>query len=313
MSTGRLSRAAGLVGAFVRLGRPLFLVGGFINYGLGAAVAVATGHGLDLRRYLLGQAAVTAFHLMTHYANDFFDYEADRANATPTRWSGGSRVLPGGELPRVVALIAALLLAALGVGLSLGVAGSPAVGPWAGPALAAVLVLSWGYSAPPLRLHSTGLGELDTAVVVTGLVPFVGFYLQAPDLTGWPTLLAACLPLACLQFAMLIAIEFPDAAGDAAVGKRTLVVRLGARGGAWLYGAAVAMAFVAVGLGAGMGWLPWFPAALAGALAPLGAWRIRRIAVGDHLHPRRWESVTFWAVALLVAVSMALLLGFMAR
>ena len=37
------------------------------------------------------------------------------------------------------------------------------------------------------------------------------------------------VPLALLQFAMLLAIEFPDATGDAATGKRTLVVRLGAR------------------------------------------------------------------------------------
>src|SRR4051812_43557523 len=41
------------------------------------------------------------------------------------------------------------------------------------------------------------------------------------------TPLLGVLPLCCLQFAMLLAIDFPDAAGDAFVGKRTLVVRLG--------------------------------------------------------------------------------------
>ena len=47
---------------------------------------------------------MTAAQLMTHYANDYFDLEADRANRTPTRWSGGSRVLPAGVLPPRVAL-----------------------------------------------------------------------------------------------------------------------------------------------------------------------------------------------------------------
>jgi 1,4-dihydroxy-2-naphthoate octaprenyltransferase len=78
-----------------------------------------------------------------------------------------------------------------------------------------MLVLAWEYSAPPLRLHSTGLGELDTALVVTALVPFAGYYLQAPGLQALPLLLCAIAPLCALQFAMLLAIEFPDAAGDA--------------------------------------------------------------------------------------------------
>ena len=101
------------VGAFVRLGRPLFLVGGLVFYGLGAAIAAYVGGGreIDWRRYVWGQIAVTAAHLMTHYCNDYFDFHADQANATPTRWSGGSRVLPAGELPRAAALVAALVLA----------------------------------------------------------------------------------------------------------------------------------------------------------------------------------------------------------
>ncbi|MDB4979874.1 MAG: 1,4-dihydroxy-2-naphthoate polyprenyltransferase, partial [Myxococcales bacterium] len=81
------------VRAFVKLGRPLFLGGGFVMYGLGAALAKYAGARLDWHRYAWGQLAVTAIQLMTHYANDYFDLVADRANRTPTAWSGGSRVL----------------------------------------------------------------------------------------------------------------------------------------------------------------------------------------------------------------------------
>ncbi|MBC7976623.1 MAG: prenyltransferase, partial [Myxococcales bacterium] len=228
--------------AFLRLGRPLFLGGGFLMFGLGAGIAALAGHAIDLQRYVLGQAAVTAFQLMTHYANDYFDYDADLANKTPTTWSGGSRVLANAELPRHVALSAALVLAVIGAGVTLAlwhVAGGRVA-----LVLCAIGVLAWAYSAPPLRLCASGLGELDTAVVVTGLVPALGFLLQAPDLVGLGVLGLAIVTPFLLQIAMLLAIEFPDAAGDAATGKRTLVVELGAARAAKLYVAITALAYL---------------------------------------------------------------------
>ena len=170
--------------SIIKLGRPLFLGGGFILYALGAAIAAATGHPISPVRYALGQGAVTAFQLMTHYANDYFDYEADRANLTPTKWSGGSRVLSEGELPRHVALVAAVVLAVIGFACATALGGSTLVV----ATLVAIFVLAWEYSAPPLRLCASGLGELDTAIVVTVLVPWVAFSLQAPDLVGLHTL-----------------------------------------------------------------------------------------------------------------------------
>ncbi|HEY0478531.1 MAG TPA: prenyltransferase [Kofleriaceae bacterium] len=291
--------------AFVRLGRVKFLGGGFVLYALGAAVAAVSGHAIDARRYLLGQACVTAFQLMTHYANDYFDYEADRANATPTRWSGGSRVLANAELPRSVALVAAIAFAALGVGL--GAWTARGAGAWPGPILGAIAVLAWEYSAPPLRLCATGLGELDTAIVVTGLVPLLGFALQAPDLAGGRLLAVALVPPFLLQIAMLLAIEFPDAAGDAATGKRTLVVRLGAARAARLYAAITAAAFAWLPV-AGLLGLPARVALCAAIPAPLALWRIARIA--EHRDPAAFARLTTFAVVLLVATSLGELAAF---
>ena len=285
--------------AFVKLGRPQFLVGGFINYGLGAAVARLCGHAIDVRRYVLGQAAVTAFQLMTHYANDYFDLDADRANTTPTRFSGGSRVLPGGQLPHGIALVAALVLAAIGVVL-IGAIGEHV------PLLLAMGVLAWAYSAPPLRLCARGLGELDTALVVTGLVPWLGFAMQAPGLRGAGVLLAAIAPAMLLQFAMLLAIEFPDAAGDAATGKRTLVVRLGAAPAAKLYAAATAAAYLWLPIAWRLG-VPALATLFAALPLPVAAWRIARIA--DHRDHDAHERMTFFAVAQVVAVPALVLAG----
>ncbi|HVV53155.1 MAG TPA: prenyltransferase, partial [Polyangia bacterium] len=281
--------------AFVKLGRPQFLVGGFVLYGLGAALAVAGGAPFDGWRFGWGQLVVTATQLMTHYANDYFDLAADRANRTPTRWSGGSRVLPDGALAPAVALRAARLLlavAAIAAAVLARRAGGGAL------ALAAAMIgLAWGYSAPPLRFCARGLGELTTALVVTVLVPVFGYRLQAGAVAA-PIFFAAALP-AALQFAMLLAIELPDAAGDVAAGKRTLVVRLGALAAARLYAALTLAAFGALPLWARAG----LPARVAMApllLAPIAIWQAARVARGAYGDPARWGSVAFWAVALLI-------------
>jgi 1,4-dihydroxy-2-naphthoate polyprenyltransferase len=239
---------------------------------------------------------VTLTQLMTHYANDYFDLDADRANLTPTRWSGGSRVLPGGVLAPVVALRAAVtLLGAAAVAaalLALRVGAAP------GALAAAMIAIAWQYSAPPGRLCARGLGEAATALVVTLMVPAFGFLLQARGLAA-PLVLAAVLPCA-LQFAMLLAIEFPDAAGDAAAGKRTLVVRMGALPAARLYAALTLAGFGALPVWA----LAGLPARVALAplvLAPIAVWQAVRVARGGYGDPSRWGSIAFWSVALLIA------------
>jgi 1,4-dihydroxy-2-naphthoate polyprenyltransferase len=298
------------VGAFVRLGRPLFLVGGLVFYGLGAAIAAHVGGGreIDWRRYVWGQLAVTAAHLMTHYCNDYFDFHADQANATPTRWSGGSRVLPAGELPRAAALLAALVLAVLacaGTAILVGHAGAPST---VAALMLAIVILSWEYSAPPLRLHSTGWGELEVAVVVSGLVPLTGFYVQAGQWALLP--FVAIAPLAGLQFAMLLSIEFPDAAGDAATGKRTLVVRHGAAWAARLYQLTLIAVYVSLPLLVLAG-VPTIVAACALLTSPIAAWQVWRMHRGAFRAPEKWESIAFWSVALLVVTSALELIGFL--
>lgn len=295
---------------FLKLGRPLFLVGGFVLFALGAAVAAFVGATIDWHLYALGQLTVTSFQAMTHYANDYFDYEADRANRSATRWSGGSRVLANGELPRSVALSAAVALALLGSTVAANLVAHDETGPWTAALFLLMLILSWAYSAPPLKLHSRGVGELNVAVVVTFLVPLAGFYLQSPELRGFRLLLLALVPLCALQFAMVLGVAFPDAAADASVGKRTLVVRCGGPRAAWIYGLSVGSAYLALPWLA-LGGLPSLVSAAATVGAPIAGWRLWRvIGCADWRSPERFESLAFWAVALLVGTSLFELAAF---
>jgi 1,4-dihydroxy-2-naphthoate octaprenyltransferase len=293
--------------SFIRLGRPHFLVGGLLLYGLGVAMARFSGAPLNWPALIWGQVAVTATQLMTHYSNDYFDLAADRVNQTPTAWSGGSRVLPEGRLPPWVALAAALFLA--GLAAAAGIILATTIRPGAPPLLLTflALALAWGYSAPPLQLHSRGLGELTTALLVPGLTPLLGFYLQATRLDWLP--IQAVVPLCCLQFAMLLAIEVPDAAGDAAAGKRTLVVRLGHTPAGYLHAAILLVAYAALPLLVLLG-LPQPVALAAGLLAPLAAWRAWRTLRGDWNRVACWGRLGLWSIVLLMSTALAELVAF---
>jgi 1,4-dihydroxy-2-naphthoate octaprenyltransferase len=254
-----------LAAAFLRLSRPKFLIGGFAGYALGAAIAAYEGAPIWTARYAAGQAMVTAFHLMTHFANDYFDEQSDR-HGTPAEFSGGSGVLVRGELPPSAALVAALVCAALGL---LAVAGFAAAGQFTAAGIgAAIGALAWSYSAPPLRLAGRGLGEANTAVVVAILVPLAGYATFTGAVDGLA--LTATLAPACAMFAMMIAVEWPDRAADAAGGKRNLIVRFGPAVAARLAAAGalliVPALFIAIGRGA-----PWAGAAFALLLVPLVA------------------------------------------
>lgn len=254
------------IAAFVRLSRLEFLVGGLLAGAFGTAVAAYEGSRIDWRAFALAQGTVSIFHLMTHYANDYYDRESD-ALTRRTRFSGGSGTLVDGSLEPRVALIAATVCAALGAAgvVALWFAGfetSAALGAAIGP-------LAWFYSAPPLRLLGRGLGELDTTLVVCVLVPLCTYAAQRGALDELA--LASTLPAAAAMFAMMLAVETPDVEADAATGKRNLVVRLGRRNAASL---AVA-AFALVGLGCALALAAGAPAtlALAGvAVLPLAAW-----------------------------------------
>jgi 1,4-dihydroxy-2-naphthoate polyprenyltransferase len=305
MSTQGISRSAPPVRTFVtrafavvRLGRPIFLLGGLSLYGLGTLAAVRNGYAFELVPFLLGQLAVSAIQLMTHYANDYFDFEADRANLTPTRWSGGSRVLVNGELPRRVALHAALFVGAVAVVATIALLFTAGPTP---PKLGAVLLLvliqllAWSYSGPPFKFHSRGLGEPTTALVVPFLTPLAGYVVVAGRVELLP--MALSLPLCLLQIAMLLTIEFPDYEGDHTVGKSSWVVLLGPKRAAGLTATLIVGAFAAAFSGVWLGVPPGVALGWLGIL-PLGALQLVWLRRGDFRRRAAWEQLSFGAVAL---------------
>ena len=284
--------------AWVKLGRFIFLTGGFVMYNLGVAVALYQHIDINWITYALGQMIVTSTQLMVHYSNDYFDYEVDALNETYTPWSGGSRILPDNQLPRSVALITALIFAVIALLGTLLLAITQKVGPLAVPLLVLSVILSWGYSSPPLRLHSRSLGEITASIIVAGFTPFLGYYLQSGEINT--TILLAIVPLMLMQFNMLLSVHLPDVEGDRLAGKQTLVVRLGKSQTGKLYRLLLGLAYASTPILLLAG-LPGLPALAIVIPLPLGLflwWR-----TSGPLPSKEMSAIAFLSIALLMSTA----------
>lgn len=224
----------------LRMTRPAFLLLTVVGCVLGTATASACGCGLDLPLALGATLLAVLAHAAGNVLNDLHDARngADAANQQGLfPFTGGSRLIQNGVVTeqQTADLAKALLLILVPAGLLLAVkaGGGVIVLGLAG------LALAWAYSAPPFKLVSRGLGEI-TVALVWFLVVIGADYVQRRSFFVIPA--SAALGFALMVAALLVINGFPDAAADARVGKRTLVVRLGPSGAAALYGGLVVSA-----------------------------------------------------------------------
>jgi 1,4-dihydroxy-2-naphthoate octaprenyltransferase len=293
--------------SFLRLGRPLHLLGGLVFHGLGLSAAAFAGAAIDGRIALWCQLLISTSQLMTHYANDYFDQDADAATTTPTRWASGSRVLPEGHLPGWVALIGAGAWGIAALASAFRLAGMAPSGPMTLALALTSIALAWGYSEPPFWLNRRGMGELSAALLIPGLTSLLAFQAQTGGLALLPAL--AAFPLCCLQFAMLLAVNFPDAAGDARVDKRTLVVILGPARASRLSLAALGLAYLPLPILWRLGLPPLVVLAVLCTL-PIALAQARRIQRGAALRAELWDPLAFWSIGHLMGCALLETLAF---
>ena len=292
---------------FVRLSRPIFLVGGALVYALGAAIAHYLGINLDPARYLTGQGLVLCIQLTANYLNEYFDAAGDRTNTNRTPLSGGSGVLGADGLKPHVALYAAIASMALTASLSTALLklGDPSILAWT--ILILGLLGAIAYSAPPLRLAASGYGELIVSILVSALVPAFAFVLQTGELHA--LLAASSMPLIALHLAMLVVLEFPDYAADLSSGKRTLTVRLGWRTAMRIHDFALGFAVLSllIALWIGMPTRIAISMTITLPLATAQVWQLSRIRRG---FPPRWRMLTIGGVAVFILAVYFELIGF---
>jgi 1,4-dihydroxy-2-naphthoate octaprenyltransferase len=220
-------------------------------------ILIAASHGtFDLVSAALTVIGAAFVQLGLNVANDVFDsvQGADDANVTPTKFSGGSRVIQYGlvSLRQMAGLATVFYVLAGVVGLVLlATRGSTAL-----LVIGVVgFIVSIGYTAPPLKFVYRGLGEIAVALGFGPMMLLGAYVVQTRGALSWEPFVAS-IPVALLVAMILYVNEIPDRRGDARAGKRTLPVRFSSRAVIGGYNVAATAAYVAIVIGVVAGILP---------------------------------------------------------
>ena len=239
-----------MIRLWIQGARPRTLAAAVVPVAVGTAAAAS-----DVVWWRAAVALVVAVALQVgvNYANDYSDgiRGTDANRVGPARLVGGGAVVPG--------QVKWAAFAAFGVAAMAGLVLAIVVAPWLIAVGLACIVAGWYYTGGKRPYGYAGLGEV-AVFVFFGLVATAGTaFVQTEELT-WVAVVAA-VPVGLLASALLVANNQRDIDQDRAAGKRTLAVRLGDRGTAWLYAALVAAAYAVAGVLAID--RPWTPLTLA--------------------------------------------------
>ncbi|RKY02040.1 1,4-dihydroxy-2-naphthoate octaprenyltransferase [Candidatus Poribacteria bacterium] len=286
---------------WIRAFRAPFFTASIVPVLLGAAVAYARTGTVRLADLLLTLSGVVALHAGTNLANDYFDHLSgnDWVNRNHGPFNGGSRVIQEGLIRPGSILIASLCCFALGcaIGLYLN---------WKLPGnvvlfLGLIGVISgFFYTAAPIRFGYRGIGEPLVGLNFGVLVVLGSYYVQTGRLAWEPVI--ASIPVSLLIAAVLWVNELPDYEADAAVGKRTMVVRLGVRRASYVYAVLLTLPYLWLAIPFKLN--PW--AALPILTAPLAIRSIGVVLRARGLSWRELAPANAGTVALHLAFGLAL-------
>ena len=180
--------------------------------------------------FLLAILGASLIHIATNMLNDYFDYKSgnDLMVKHQNPFAGGGRILTAGLISPSKHLAVSLSSLVIGclIGLYLVVAQGLPMLFWLG--LVGV-ISAYFYVGPPLKLAYRGIGEIIVGLNFGPIMTLGSYYVQTGSwsLATLTEPFLASLPIGLLITAVLWINEFPDVDADRAVGKKTLVARLG--------------------------------------------------------------------------------------
>jgi 1,4-dihydroxy-2-naphthoate octaprenyltransferase len=205
-----------------------FLQATFIPVILGAVIAWPLAHPFRWDLFLLTLLGASLIHIATNMFNDYFDFNSgnDLQVHHQNPFAGGGRILTAGLITPSRHLLVSTTCLVLGclIGLYFVLALQLYWLFWLG--LIGV-VSSYFYVGPPFRLAYRGVGEFIVGVNFGPVMTLGSYYVLTGSLTQALEPFLASIPIGLLIAAVLWINEFPDMDADRAVGKKTLVLRLG--------------------------------------------------------------------------------------
>jgi len=231
--------------SFTKITRINFLPASLIPFLIGTAFAFKNGYETPAIRFIPALLGVLSAHLAGNVLNNYFDYRsgADDINVKRSPFFGGSRVIHHGEMGplQVLALGLGFLLFSFLCGIFIFlVTKNPVIiilGATAG-------LLTYSYTAPPLKLAYRRLGEVDIFVLFGVLLVMGGFYLFAEIFTFSSFLIS--LPISFLIAGVILCNEVPDHDADAKAGKKNLISLTGKENSYILYAVSMILAAASI-------------------------------------------------------------------
>lgn len=233
--------------AWLTLSRLPFHLVGVSPFLLGMVIAWNQGYSLNWGVSILATLAVVLIMLATYYSGEYYDYETDSLNKEYNKFSGGTRVLPAGLIPKQHVLLVALLALAAAGAIGLVLQFHFKTGPFTIPLGLFGILCGYFYISKPIRWAYRGVGEILIGICYGWLTINTAYYLQTGTFGLIPTLVS--IPVGISIFLVILINEFPDYISDKASGKNNLVVRLGRDRSAILYAVLAAVCFLAIVLG----------------------------------------------------------------
>ena len=235
---------------WIEASRPKTLPAAVVPVAVGTAVAVALDVTLAWDRAALALVVALSLQVAVNYANDLFD---GLAGIDTEERIGPRRVVAAGLVTPPAMKVA--LVVALGVAGAAGLALALLVTPWLPVVGVAAIVATLGYSGGARPYASRALGELSVFVFF-GVVATVGSaFVQTESFDALA--FAASVPVGLLAVGLLMINNVRDVDTDAATGKHTLAVRLGARTYGHAFGGLLLVAFVTLVPVALLAGTPW--------------------------------------------------------
>jgi 1,4-dihydroxy-2-naphthoate polyprenyltransferase len=276
---------------------------------LGAAAAWHSSRSFSLGLFLLALAGSVSLLLAANAVDDAYDFTSgtdvvsDRLSPPD---SPGWKPIPRGRVSVPEALGVSYFF--YGLAIAAGAVLSLLVG-WPAIVIAAPgILLSYFYSAPPLKLDYRGLGLGEASIFLSfGPIPALGaYYVLTGTVSALPILVG--VPSGLLTSAILVTHDLIFYDPYEKSGKRSAAVVLGKRGGALLATALAAAAYLVVGGLIAVGAVP-----PAGALAFLALPLFAKFAdfKGAERTPPEYGSRTGLVFAHSCAFTLLLALGLM--
>src|SRR6266849_7047176 len=244
-STGEVRSPPPFLALWLKAMRVPFLQATFVPVVLGGVIAFQVAHVFNLGTFLLTLLGASLIQISTNMFNDYFDFKSgnDFHVKHQNPFAGGGRVLTAGLIKPSTHLLVSVSCLVLGIviGLYFVLAQGLAYLFWLG--LVGV-VSSYFYVGPPFRLAYRGVGEFVVGLNFGPVMTLGTYYVQTQIVDFRPIL--ASIPVGLLIAAVLWINEFPDIEADGAVGKKTLVLRLGYSRSIAVYTSLVVLSYLLV-------------------------------------------------------------------